>query len=231
MKGVLKRFLAWFLYPLVRSVCVGFSRVFWRLSVEGKEHVPKSGPFILAPVHRSNVDSPIVSACSPRRMRFLGKQEMWKYKASEIFFDGMRGIPVNRGTPDRDALRRCIDALQSGEPLVVFPEGSRRSGPVVDELFEGVAYIATKTGVPIIPVGIGGSEPAMPKGAKFLKPVKVHLTIGPPIQPEVTEGNKAPRRAVRELNTKLYDELQRLFDDAQAKVGTPNIHPDGAATP
>ena len=210
------------LYFVVRNVLVGFSRLFWRLSVEGKEHVPRTGPFILAPVHRSNVDSPIVAACSPRHMRFLGKQEMWKYKLPGKFFDGMGGIPVNRGTPDRNSLRRCVEALEAGEPLVIFPEGSRRSGPIVDELFEGVAYVATKTGAPIIPVGIGGSEPAMPKGAKMIRPVKIHLVIGPPIHPEVTEGRNAPRRLVRELNQKLYDELQRLFDDAQRKVGKPN---------
>lgn len=210
------------LYFVVRNVLVGFSRLFWRLTVEGRENVPASGPFILAPVHRSNIDTPLVAACTRRPMHYLGKQEMWKYRASAALFDGLGGIPVNRGAPDRDALRRCITALDRGEPLVVFPEGSRRSGPVVDELFEGVAYMAVKTGAPIVPVGIGGSEPAMPKGSRFLKPVKIHLVIGPPLHPEATGPGAAPRRAVRELNQRLYDELQRLFDEAQAKVGKPN---------
>ena len=223
MRALGRRFFEWFTYPFVRNVLVAFSRLFWRLTVDGTEHVPKTGSFILAPVHRSNIDSPVVAACSPRRLRYLGKQEMWKYRAPAAVFNAMKGIPVNRGTPDRDALRRCVDALHAGEPLVVFPEGSRRSGPVVDELFEGVAYMATKAGVPIIPVGIGGSEQAMPKGAKFIHPVKVHLVIGPPIHPEVSETGKTPRRAVRELNDKLYAELQRLFDEAQAKVGKPNV--------
>jgi 1-acyl-sn-glycerol-3-phosphate acyltransferase len=89
-------------------------------------------------------------------------------------------------------------------------------------MFEGAAYVATKTGAPIIPVGIGGSEPAMPKGAKFIKPVRCQLVIGPPLYPEAIEGGKAPRRAVRELNERLQAELQRLFDDAQKKAGTPN---------
>lgn len=221
----MKRFFEWITYPIVRDVLVAFSYLFWRVTVDGREHVPTSGPFILAPVHRSNVDSPIVAAVTRRRLRYLGKQEMWKYKASAALFDAMRGIPVNRGTPDRDALRRCVNALRDGEPLVVFPEGSRRSGPVVDELFEGVAYLAMKTGAPIIPVGIGGSERAMPKGAKFIHPVKVHLVVGPPIQPEVSEAGKTPRRAIRELNDRLYHELQRLFDEAQAKVGAPNVRP------
>ncbi len=210
------------LYFVVRNLLVGFSRVFWRLTVEGREHVPSTGPFILSAVHRSNIDTPLVAACTRRWMHFFGKQEMWKYKASAALFNGLGGIPVNRGAPDREALRRCIAVLRDGDPLVIFPEGTRRSGPVIEELFEGVAYVAVKTGAPIIPVGIGGSEPAMPKGSKFLKPVKIHLVIGPPIHPEASDGSKAPRRAVRELNARLHAELQRLFDEAQAKVGTPN---------
>jgi 1-acyl-sn-glycerol-3-phosphate acyltransferase len=218
-----KRILQNVLYVVVRNVLVGFCRLFWRLSVEGREHIPASGPFILSPVHRSNIDTPLVAACTSRKVHYMGKQEMWKYKVPAAFFTAMGGFPVDRDAVlDRDALRRCIDHLKAGEPLVIFPEGTRRSGPVVEEMYEGAAYVATKTGAPIVPVGIGGSEGAMPKGAKFLKPVKCQLIIGPPLHPEPGEPGKAPRRAVRELNDRLKAELQRLFDEAQKKAGTPN---------
>ena len=210
------------LYFVVRNVIVAFCKVVWRVSVEGREHIPTSGPFILSPVHRSNVDTPLVAACTSRRVHYMGKQEMWKYKLSAAFFTAMGGIPVNRGAADRDALRKCAQVIEAGEPLVIFPEGTRRSGPVVEEMFEGAAYVATKTGAPIVPVGIGGSEGAMPKGAKFIKPVKCTIVIGPPLRPEPGEPGKAPRRAVRELNERLQGELQRLFDEAQVKAGTPN---------
>jgi 1-acyl-sn-glycerol-3-phosphate acyltransferase len=217
-----KRIFETVLYVVVRNVIVGFCKLFWRLSVEGGENIPSTGPFILSPVHRSNVDTPLVAACTSRKVHYMGKQEMWKFKLSAAFFTAMGGFPVNRGAADREALRTCVDYLTRGEPLVIFPEGTRRSGPVVEEMFEGAAYVATKTGAPIVPVGIGGSEGAMPKGAKFLKPVKCHLVIGPPLFPEATEPGKAPRRAVRELNERLQAELQRLFDEAQKKAGTPN---------
>ena len=219
----MKRIFETALYVFVRNVIVGFCKLFWRLSVEGREHIPATGPFILSPVHRSNIDTPLVAACTSRKVHYMGKQEMWKYKLSAAFFTAMGGFPVNRGSADRDALRKCVDYLNRGEPIVIFPEGTRRSGPVVEEMFEGAAYVSTKTGAPIVPVGIGGSEGAMPKGAKFLKPVKCHLIIGPPLHPEAgVEPGKAPRRAVRELNERLQAELQRLFDEAQKKVGKPN---------
>ena len=219
----MRRIFETVLYVVVRNVIVGFCKLFWRLSVEGREHIPATGPFILSPVHRSNIDTPLVAACTSRKVHYMGKQEMWKYKASAAFFTAMGGFPVNRGAAlDREALRKCVAYLTAGEPLVIFPEGTRRSGPVVEDMFEGPAYLATKSGAPIVPVGIGGSEGAMPKGAKFLKPVKCHLIIGPPLHPEVGEPGKAPRRAVRELNERLQAELQRLFDEAQKKVGKPN---------
>ena len=65
---------------------------------------------------------------------------------------------------------------------MLFPEGERKAGPVVQPLFDGAAYVAAKAGVPIIPVGIGGCERAMPKGAKFIFPRKVHVIVGEPIQ-------------------------------------------------
>ena len=218
----MKRIFETVLYVVVRNAIVGFCRLFWRLSVEGREHIPTTGPFILSPVHRSNIDTPLVAACTSRKVHYMGKQEMWKFKVSAAFFTAMGGFPVNRGSADRDALRKCVDYLTRGEPIVIFPEGTRRSGPVVEEMFEGAAYVSTKTGAPIVPVGIGGSEGAMPKGAKFLKPVKCTLVIGPPLYPEGAGDGKAPRRAVHELSERLKPELQRLFDEAQKKAGTPN---------
>ncbi len=72
--------------------------------------------------------------------------------------------------PDREALRTCEEALREGEPVVLFPEGTRQSGPAVQPLFEGASFVAARAGVPIVPVGIGGSEWAMPKGKKRILP-------------------------------------------------------------
>jgi 1-acyl-sn-glycerol-3-phosphate acyltransferase len=207
---------AW--YAFVRALIFGFSKVFWRLRLEGTEHIPAEGPFILSPVHRSNIDTPLVSAVTRRELRYMGKDTMWKYGWSAWFFTSLGGFPVHRGTADREALKKCVAVLEGGEPLVLFPEGTRRSGPVVDEVFDGAAYVALRTGAPIVPVGIGGSERAMPKGARFLRPVKLRMVVGEPLHPPVTEGGtRAPRRAVRELTKELKGRLQVLFDEAEGR--------------
>jgi 1-acyl-sn-glycerol-3-phosphate acyltransferase len=203
-------------YRFVRALIAGLSRLFFRPTITGRENIPTSEPFILAPVHRSNIDFALAAVLTKRRMRYMGKDSLWKIGWVGKVFSALGAFPVHRGSADREALRRCIDVIDHGEPLVIFPEGTRQSGPVVQPLFEGAAYIATRTGVPIIPVGIGGSERAMPKGAKFIHPAKTVMVIGRAIRPPVpSEGERVPRRAVHEITERLHGELQRLFDEAQ----------------
>jgi 1-acyl-sn-glycerol-3-phosphate acyltransferase len=207
-------------YAVVRAIVVGFTRAYTHMSIEGREHIPTSGPFVLAPVHRSNIDTPIAAAVTRRRLRFMGKDSMWRHRVPGWVLSALGGFPVTRGTADREALKRCIEVLQAGEPLVLFPEGERKSGPVVQPLFDGATYIAVKGGVPIVPVGIGGSERVMTKGSKMIYPRKVWVIIGAPMTVAgVAEGERVPRAAIKELTDRLHARLQELFDEAQRRVG------------
>ena len=86
-------------------------------------------------------------------------------------------------------------------------------------LYAGAVYVAIKAGVPIVPVGIAGSEKVMPKKAKFVFPRKVHIEIGPPmLPPVVADGGRVPRHVYREYSEILHSEMQRLFDDAMEHV-------------
>ena len=159
---------------------------------------------MIAPVHRSNIDTLLAGCLTRRRIRFMGKDSLWKYRWSGALFSSLGGFPVHRGTPDREALRTCEEALRGGEPVVLFPEGTRQCGPTVQPLFEGAAFVAARAGVPIVPVGIGGSEWAMPKGSRRIRPVKVVMVVGEPLgaarpgagQPgRPAGGGRAERRA------------------------------------
>src|SRR3954469_19624701 len=144
------------LYRVVRALIEGLSRLLFALTMEGTEHIPADRPFVLAPVHRSNVDFALAACVTKRRMRFMAKASLWKTRALGAWVEALGAYPVARGTADREALRLTEDCLKRGEPVVMFPEGTRRSGPVVDDVFEGVAFVATRNGVPVVPVGIGG---------------------------------------------------------------------------
>jgi 1-acyl-sn-glycerol-3-phosphate acyltransferase len=208
-------------YRIVRLFIWVVAKLYWRLSFEGLDNVPPEGPFVLAPVHRSFIDFGLVSGVTRRRMGYMGKESLWNSKLLGSFITMLGAYPVNRGAPDREALRRTLDLLERGEPLVLFPEGTRRRGPVIEHLHEGAAFVAARAGVPLVPVGIGGSERALPKGRSVPRPVKIHIIVGPPIAPPpMAEGARHPsRRAVKELTVHLQETLQDLFDRAQRRAG------------
>lgn len=218
-------------YHAVRTILLVFCRTWCRMQVKGRENFPVGEPFVMAPTHRSIIDTPVSSGVYTRRMRFMGADKWWKNRHFGKLLTALGGFPVSRGTADREALKRCIAVLEGGEPLVMFPEGERKSGPFVQPLFEGAAYVAMKTGVPIVPVAIGGSERVMPKGTKFIFPRKLYVIVGKPLRmPVVVEadssihasatGSKAHRIAAKQLTNDLHAELQRLFDLAQARAGS-----------
>ena len=150
----------------------------------------------------------------------MGKDTLWRYRWSGWLLSALGGFPVTRGSADREALRRCVAVLEAGEPVVLYPEGERKSGPTVHPLFDGAVYGALRAGVPIVPVGIGGSERVMPKGARFLHPHRVHVIVGSPIvsPPPATSG-RVPRSTIRRHSDQLHATLQELFDAAQQRVG------------
>ncbi len=209
-------------YAIARGLVEIVCRLVWRVEIRGREHLPRREPYVIAPVHRSNVDTMLAGCLTHRRIRFMGKDSLWKYRWSGALFSSLGGIPVHRGTPDREALRRCEEAVRGGEPVVLFPEGTRQSGTKLHPLYEGAAFVAARTGVPLIPVGIGGSEWAMPRGSRRISPVKVVMVVGEPILPPARpEGSRLPRRAVADMTARLTEELQGLFDQALAAAGRP----------
>lgn len=218
MAGTSRASLAF--YRFAWTLVMMFITVVNRVSVRGREHVPRQGAFVLAPVHRSNMDTPYAAVATGRRLRYMGKDSLWKRRWSGWLLSALGAFPVTRGVADREALERGLAVLRGGEPLVVFPEGNRKSGPIVQPLFEGAAYLATRAQVPIVPMGIGGSERAMPKGARYIRPSKVWVVIGPPMDPPpLVHGKRLPRPEVKALTARLHDELQRLFDEAQVRAG------------
>jgi 1-acyl-sn-glycerol-3-phosphate acyltransferase len=205
------------LYGIFRQLIGTSLRIYTRGTVEGKEHLP-DGAFVLVPVHRSYIDTPISTWVQVRRMRYLGKDTMWKYERVGKLFTAMGAIPVHRGSIDREALKRCLQALESGQPLVLFPEGERKDGPTVHPLLDGAAFLAAKAGVPLVPVGIGGSDRAMPRGAKIVYPHRVHVIVGEPFTVETNDRGRANREQLGLATDRLHSEIQRLYDAAQARV-------------
>ena len=207
-------------YRVLRMIVLALCKVLFRLRVEGKENFPP-GPFILSPVHRSFIDTPIAGMATSRRMRFMGKESLWEIRPLGALLSLLGGFPVERGTADRTALRAATDVLSLGEPLVMFPEGTRRSGDRVrrEDMLDGPAFVAARAGVPIVPVGLGGTVRALPVGSMIPRPRRVVIVVGNPIPPPARVDGRLPRRVVSELTDRLFDELGDLYVEARVLAG------------
>ncbi|HTZ07960.1 MAG TPA: lysophospholipid acyltransferase family protein [Acidimicrobiales bacterium] len=206
-------------YRGLRWLAHAANRAYFRVEVEGAGNVPATGPVILAPVHRSFLDFFVVSEVTPRKIFYMTKEEMWRHRLLGAFLDNVGAFPVHREGADRLALDRAQDVLERDEVLILFPEGTRRSGPVVEDLREGTAFLAARTGAAVVPIGIGGSAQAMPKGSKMVRPVKVNLVVGEPLPaPARSAKGRVPRSQVHALTETLAAELQRLYDRAEAQA-------------
>jgi len=130
-------------------------------------------------------------------------------------FKALGGFPVARDGTDRKALRDAIAMLQAGEPLLVYPEGTRQHGPKIQPLEPGAAYLALRAGVPIVPVGIAGSEEILRSHGRHIPSFHpVAMVVGEPIVSPPRDGGVVPRAEVDALTAKLHDRLQELLDAA-----------------
>ena len=206
-------------YRIVRVIVLALCRLLFRVEVYGLEHVPRSGSYIVAPTHRSLLDIPFAAFTTKRRIRFMAKEELFTKPWLAKILTALGGFPVSRGTADRAALRIAQETIESGEPTALFPEGTRLHGREVGPLFDGAAYLAARTGVPIVPVGIGGSEQILSSGRVLPRLKRVAVVIGPPILPPTRDGGSVKRAGVQAMTGELQLALQSLLDEAMQRGG------------
>jgi 1-acyl-sn-glycerol-3-phosphate acyltransferase len=204
-------------YRFVRGLVRVVLRPWLRVTIRGS--VPDEGPVVVAPVHRSHLDSLLLSNVTDRRLRALGKASLFRVPVVGWLVAALGAVPVERGTADREAIRLSELILERGEAYLVFPEGTRRTGPQVAEVYDGVAFLAGRARAPIVPIGIAGTDLAMPPGARFPRREHVTIVVGEPVVPPEADGRRVPRRELRRLSDELQARLQATMDEAQAERG------------
>lgn len=180
------------------------------LQYEGAENIPLTGAIIIAPNHKSNFDPPVIGVCSPRVIHYMAKEELFKNPIFAAVIRYFGTFPVRRGAIDRSAIRRAVKELKSGEPLGIFPEGTRIHGERIGKFHDGMASLALMTGTPILPVAVMGTE-TLPK-----KEGPLTVVFGKPIP--VAKG-RATDENMKAVNEKVRAELLRLREEYYAKVG------------
>lgn len=178
------------------------SRLWFPFTVTGKENIPPKGGFIFASNHLSNLDPLLIGLSLDRPISYMAKDSLFKNCIFGFLLRRVWAFPVKRGTADIGSLREALRRLKAGNPLVLFPQGTRRlaGDQNLDKLHPGVGFVASRSGVPVIPVLITGSDQVLPPQAKWFHRHPITLTIGKPLffDPRA-EHEEVARRIVKTI--------------------------------
>ena len=215
------------LYTVAHGVIPPVARAVWRPRVEGQHHVPSTGPVIVASNHLSFFDSVVIPVVVPRKVVFLAKSDYFtgggvKGTLQRWWFEGIGMLPVDRD--DRKAaiasLDTALEVLGRGEAFGIYPEGTRSRDGRLYRGRTGVAHLALTAGVPVVPVGLTGTEKLQPVGSNLPRVVPIEVTFGPPVEVAGRFDGVSLGRARREVTDEIMAAIAALT--GQEPAGTYN---------
>lgn len=216
--------MPWFYYVgrvLIRITLFLFTR--WQ--VRGRKNIPSQGPVLVIVNHLNLADPPLVSVSLGRKAVFMAKEELFRSRFSSYFIGSFGAFPVHRGQLDRKALRQADKVLADGLALIMFPEATRSKTTQLQPAFPGSALIALRSGAPILPVAITGTERI--KGVTWiLHRPRLTVTIGPPFHlPEVND--KVTKTKLAKLTNIIMGHISELLPAEYRGTYTEQGEPDG----
>lgn len=201
------------LYWVIKGALTPVLRLGIRIRVEGRQHVARRGPVILAANHRSFLDSLVIPLVVPRRVTFVAKAEYFDDPKSAWFFRGVGQIPIRRegGSASQRALDSAMEILHAGRVFGIYPEGTRTRDGFLHRGHTGVARLAMESGVAIVPIGLIGTDDVQPIDSRMPKlNQRVTVRFGEPIDPARYRGRADERLALRELTDEVMYEIREL---------------------
>lgn len=219
------------MYTVLHAVVPPVAKLIWRPRVTGLENVPRTGPVILASNHLSFADSLVIPIVAPRKVVFLAKSDYFagggiKGTLQKAWFEGMGLVPVDRDD-SRAALASldtALEVLGRGEAFGIYPEGTRSRDGRLYRGRTGVAHLALTAGVPVVPVGLTGTEKLQPIDARLPRIVPVTVAFGTPIEVAGRYDGLAPGKARRELTDEIMRAIRSLT--GQEEAGVYNARPE-----
>lgn len=167
--------------------------------VRGRENIPEQGPLLIVANHINLADPPILAVSIRRKAMFMAKEELFRSRFSRFFVRNFGAFPIRRGRLDRGALRRAEQLLARGLALIMFPEGQRSKNARLQPAFAGSALVAVRSDVPILPVGITGTEKIKGRAWLFRRP-RITVNIGHPFYLPAVNGKLTRAELVRLTN-------------------------------
>lgn len=212
-------------YQLAHALVQPMITLWWRPTVTGLENFPTHGPAIIAANHLANVDSFIVPAVAPRKVRYIIKADFWHKKglAAKIqqrFFESIGSVPVERGSlrAAQGSLESALGVLKEGGVFGIYPEGTRSKTGKLGKARTGVAWLVEKSGAPVIPVGLVGTEKLFVKGATLPHPrqARVQIKFGAPVDFSDIDRTLPENQRRKIITERIMTEIQKLSGQERA---------------
>ena len=223
---VINRFFRWSFRPVFRLLF----HILCTIKITGLENIPASGSYLVTINHISIYEPPFILAFWPRPLEAVGAVEIWSRSGQSILARMYGGIQVHRGQFDRQLIDQMISAVNANYPLLIAPEGGRTHTLGMRRGLPGAAYVAYKTNLNILPVGITGTSddlfPRIFAGLLRRKPrVCLEMTIGKPIRlPEISGRGEARRQALQENADRIMVHIGALLPEAYHGEYADQIH-------
>ncbi len=200
------------LYDTAHAIFFVMFKILFGYRIAGRENVPKTGPVILASNHASFLDPPLVGSALWRRVNFVARDTLFNRPWKKFILDRWKAFPINRDRLDKTTLTDIMNRLKRGEPVCLFPEGTRS----LDENFlpgkAGIGMIVSIAKVPVVPVYINGSYKTMGKEHKVLKPTEISVTFGKPMDFSALDGKRGHER-YQLIADAIMEEIKKLKED------------------
>ena len=200
------------------------------LNIEALRHMPMEGPLLVACNHLSNIDPFIFGGYAPGTMFCMAKRELYKVPPAAWMLGGCNCFPVDRGAPDRWALRTSLSVLRDGGRLLLFVEGTRALTPGMKRAEPGIGFLARKSGVPVLPIGVWGSERALPRNRRIPKRVPIEVAVGTVFTPQIVSGRGADQMIADEIGSRIARLLPPEYRGAYAAAVSGAARPEPAET-
>ena len=202
-----------FHYRLYSWIFRNLSRIYFRLRVEGREHVPRIGPAVLASNHISFLDPPLIGCVLERSIHFLARKSLFSAPVLGALIRSLRAVPVDRDGGGGAGLKAILDRLANGAAIVLFPEGTRSADGQIMPARAGIGLTVIKSTAPVVPVRIVGAFEAWGRHHRFPRPRPITLIFGAPLSFEALRAEAATcdKARLKEIYQQVADEIMEAI--------------------
>ena len=208
-------------YKSTNKLMRGALDIFGDWEFNGKENVPEDGPLLVVSNHPSNLDPPLLGAGFPRKLNFLAKSELFKNIIFSSFMKAYGAIPVEFDSRDVRAVIWALHMLKDSAAVALFPEGQRSPATGMTRGVHGAALLAMKSGAPVLPVGIVGTEKVGPFWQVAIPRGTFRVTIGQPFSVPHVKG-RLDTEQLETVTTTIMEHIAELLPSSYKGVYSNN---------